>query len=377
MMRYRLLALIGGVILIALILISLSLRVWPFGKSKENVPELALQHLVPDDGEKRALFTGPLLDDERFINVLATTKLQEICDANTNICLLSMSPKGLTRQKLFDVLPDGRINSATRGHNKLFYVEDLVVADLEKLLLVGPPFPGEKLQIVRGKEGPETVLGTTLARVNADSKHIHSLSLSHTGNLLAFMVSGDKEWGNWDNHTLKIYDCAKKSTRDIWRGDIGGGGMIDPYKWVQPLPWSPDDKKVLLSTSNGKIISIDVSTGSESELCNGYLPIGFVDADRFLVLRRSAWWFSRSWRIIRFDLRSKRAKPIVDISGPVELRAPLVSPGGDYVCFVGCILPRLYSLGVHLYTLVLRLDDLKYALFEAEVTAWCSDPDVP
>ncbi len=361
LMRYRLLASIAGLILIGLILGSFFLRVWPFGKSKGNVPELALRHLVRDKPEG-PLFTGPLLDDERFIEVLGTSKLQEIYDAKQKLCLVTISSRALARQKVFDVLPDGRINCATRGQNKLFFVEEL---------FSGPGFPGEKLQTLTGKGPPETIFATRRATPYGDPQHIHSLSLCHSGKLLAFMVSGDNEWANWDNHSLKIYDFEKKTTTHIWSGDIGGPqGILSPYEWVQPLPWSPDDKKVLVSTSNGKILSIDVRTGTESKLCNGYLPIGFVDADRCLVLKRRAGWFSTSWRIIGIHLPTKKANPIIDITGPREVRAPLVAPGGDYISFVVRIRPYFGAKGVYLYSLVLRIDDFRYALFEAEVTAW-------
>ena len=86
-MRYDRAALIAGLILIGLILSSFFLRVWPFGKSKHIVPELALQHLVRDKAEG-PLLTGPLLEDERFIKVLPTSMLQEIYDAKQKLCLV-------------------------------------------------------------------------------------------------------------------------------------------------------------------------------------------------------------------------------------------------------------------------------------------------
>lgn len=352
------------VIILGAFLIGTSLIGYTCHKTRDAVKTIKLAHFIRIEMDA-PIFTGPLLKDERFIEIVRTSKLQEIRQANQvrALCLIDLTSKSLRRyNEFYKVSPKRRINCATRGDDKVFFVEDFFAE---------PGKPTEILQMIGDKGLPERIFSTNRAADGGDPRHIHSLSLSHSGRHLAFFVSADNRWRNWRNQSLMIYDTEKKTIQEIWKGDIQGSEVIlNPYEWVQPLPWTPDDKKVLLSTSSEKILSIDIDSGAETNLCNGYLPIGFVEKDRYLVLKRGSLLSTYKWRISSFDLQTGKETAIVNIAGPAAMRSPLVSPTGEYVSFVTRIFPLLPGKDLYLYTFIVRLDDLSYALVEAEITAW-------
>ncbi len=304
-----------------------------------------------------------LLQDSKFQEVAQESRFQEI-NRRTRLCLLEMAPTELKRIGITS--SQGGFSCATRGASGYYYVEQL---------FLGPSRPGEKLTLTGPANAPELIFSTDRGDDNGDPRPIHSLSLSHSGKLLCFMVSSDNTWGNWRNQSLMIYDVERRSLRTVWHGDIAPPLMYNPYEWAQPLPWSIDDTYVLVSTSHGDIISVDVETEEEKKICEGYLPVGFVSRNRLLVLRRSGgWWGLPKWSLVEHDLNSRTTTLRVAITGPTEMRGPLISPDGKHVLFVAMIFPDGKEImGVFLYTLIIRLGDLKHALIHAEITAWSSE----
>jgi hypothetical protein len=298
-----------------------------------------------------------LLQDKEFAKVLQISEFQEVVRA-TEVCLVRFGSGGLQRDTVMELKPAAwRFESATRGYGRCLFVESSDV--------------GQRLGLL-GEDGTvDTLYRTNPPERNADAPPIHSLYLSPSGRLLAFMVSRNARWCDWREQRLVVYDLCKREARTIWNGAINGPrGMLNPYQMVQPLPWSPDEKRVALSTLEGQILTIDLVRGEATAMGPGDLPVGFLSEERLLFLRRLDDG-SRRWLLLTRDTETKRDTPAVVIDGPSELRAPLLSFDSQYVSFVGRIFPmRTASKGVHQYTIVVRLRDLDHLVLPGEVTSW-------
>lgn len=302
---------------------------------------------------------GDLLEDKDFRRLLAQSIAQGM-GRGGGVVSVTVDSGQLAETEIVRVDPKSfrttGVHCATRGPEKVFYV-------------VGES--GEKLQML-DKQGVTTaIFAARTLRWSDGHRFIHSLSLSHSHRLLAFMVSSDN---SWRGHTLFVYDLDARKPTTIWKGDIRGPReMFSPYAWVQPLPWSLDDRSILISTPSKGIVSVDIAKRTVEKLCKGYLPIGFIRPEAVLVLERyRGWpWEPPAWIIARHNLKTNETARLVRVHGPSEMRAPVVSPDRAYLSFVALIYPggkRQY--GINHCTFLVSLKDLKYALIDAEVTAW-------
>jgi len=325
-------------------------------KSEGSTQAIDLAAVVPMDTRQQVL-AGTLVETNGLAEVLGKYRLLDQ-DGLRTLCLLGMDAAGLSRRQLLSVSPDGQIVCATFSGSRTFTVEE--------------DHHGENVKVRTAIGEPEVVFRTPRGIDNSDPPHVHSLSVSPAGDRLAFMVSDRVDWASWDAQRLKIYDIAGRGLREIWHGDIcGPTGILSPYAWVQPLPWSPDGKEVLLSVPPGDIVAVDVTSGSQRALCRGYLPIGFAAAQELLILERSGGRRAPRWCVAVYDQGTKRRRSVLDIAGPTEMRAPLLSPGGEYISFVARIFPGgTPRKGIYLYTLIIRRKDLAWGLISATVTGW-------
>jgi len=295
---------------------------------------------------------GPLSEDSSFIETIKHTVLQEIDD---QLCLVDILTNPPSRKIIFT---DPRIiPSATRHKGVVFVVRDT--------------FLGEELNMMNHKSGIKTIYRGKHYFDDRLSIGIHSLSVSPSGNYLAF-ITGEKNnylYKYWREQKLMIYDIKKDKVKELWRGDVAGSeGLLNPERWVQPLPWSPDGKEVLLSTPNKKIISVNISNGKQKEICNGFLPIGYIGSDILLTLEKGS---GIKWSIYRHNIKTNGKEHLLIVKGPSGMRAPLLSTDKKYVSFVTCVFPGgKPRIGIYHYTFFLRLEDLKWAIIDAEITAW-------
>ncbi len=291
-----------------------------------------------------------------------------VIDRRSTVLTLSASAPTATARTLL---------STKEGQHGFEHDYEDAVCGPGKLCWVESQYEGEWLRYL-GPDGNGGVICSVL-RQDRDRgpRHIHSLSLSPSGELLAFMVSGGNQLGNWRGHTLYVYDFASASTKGIWSGNIDGpSNMMNPYSFVQPLPWTDDGKKLFLSTLRGRILSITVESGEAEDLCGGSLPIGVKGGSLLLVTRgeRLRKGDARVWHIESLELDTKTVSAVADIVGPVELRAPLLSPDRSYVsCVVRAYPDGQPKLGFDFFTLFIDLESKKLSVLNFPVFSWSAE----
>jgi hypothetical protein len=295
--------------------------------------------------------TGALFGDDDFKALCKRTVFHAIVRGQ-DICVVDPTSLPASRSHALRVAVTSRIACATIAFGKIVYVERSGT--------------GQELKAV-SKEGKAGVIYSTRPdRPNGEARFIHSLSRSHSGRLLAFMVSRTNRWGDWRGQQLLVYDSDADQVRAVWRGDIQGpSSMIDPYKWVQPLPWSLEDEEVLVSTPSKAVLAINAKDGTSRKICEGGLPVGFLTGDTVLTLDQAG---RIKWVVTKHDLKRGVATVCLRMDGVAEVRAPVLSPDRRYLSCVAAVVPEDFA-PYSLYTLIVRLEDGKFARVDAEIVA--------
>ncbi len=350
-----------GVCLVCVALVGIAVVGCRIAEDETDAPTIDLLPLVPWKSSD-SLATGPLVREKDFARVLKSSELLEVYRGRA--VLVNAETEGLARTDLFK-LPEGSwsLKCAVKAPKTLLVVEENAAGEFIKLVPAGGAPPRTVFSVPRPKRG-------------GDIRHIHSLSLSSSGRRVAFMVSESNRWCDWRNHTLMVCDLPDGKAKAIWKGHINGPSeLLNPYQWVQSLPWSPDDREVLVATGSGRIVSVDIAEAGTQDLGPGFLPIGFTKDRELLVLKRKGPIHPPSWLVVRRNTQTMAEQAVVRITGPAELRAPLLSPDKDHISLAGMIYPGGEGTkGVHQYTCIIRLADLKHALLGAEVISWRRKP---
>lgn len=321
-----------------------------------------LTRMVPRPGSPtppQPVLGGPLGHGDELRSAFSSFAVCEI--TGSKLVRLSLNPGAWGRQILCDAQHWSGL-SAADGTD-------------EYLALVFVGRRGEWLMLRDRRSGQtREIHGCGPSAEGPTSCHIHSPSFSHSGRKLAFMVSQTPESYDWDDHTLYVHSLDTGETKAVWTGDIVAADMFMPYESVQPLPWSPDDTKLLLGVPGDRILEVPLGNGPVREVAKGYLPAGYISADRLLVLRKVGGKDER-FRLVSCRPDGNHEEALLDIYGPHEMCAPLIWPDGRHVSIVALNYPnRRPQKGPFQYTLVVSLPDLNWSLLDAEITScWAAD----
>jgi hypothetical protein len=318
-----------------------------------NEDAIILSNAIPNR-HSNPILVGPLFKNDKFIRYLGESYLYESHEYKLDIVNLTASP--IKRESKLGG-ENYSIVSVAIQNETITYVEQS--AHWKNLFVIAEP---------------NAIFTTRHDNSDLWDRKIHSLSISHSGKFLAFMVSSDNVHRNWENQNLWIYNFDQRAIQKIWRGSISGPTNV--MKCIQPLCWSFDDREVLLSTSNGKIISVNIYNGEQRKFCKAYLPIGFTNEDVLLVLREKGFFTRNYWSIIEYNVNTKQEKQLVLFKGPEEMRAPVLSPDKRYISLIAKIYPEERAMkGIFYYTVFFDLQTHEWGLAKAEIIAWSEKKD--